>query len=166
MQRGVPPGLGETVAEHSFSAALIALEVGSLLRKKGINVNPELAAAIAVAHDLPEVLVGDIPKWSADRLKELKEKLESDAIDELNHLDIMDYAKMYIELGSREAALAKVSEVLATKWRAERYVAMGLKRVKEISESMDRVLEKVIVNLKERDPEFGEALEEALGEVQ
>ncbi len=165
MQRGVPPSMGESVALHSFYAAAIALELGSKLRRLGIEVSPERAAAIAIAHDLPEVLVGDFPKWSSDRLKEKKEELELNAIDQLNHLEVMKYAKEYIACRSREALLAKVSETLATLWQAERYVSMGLRRVKEIKESMEKSLEKTLKRIKESDPEFGEALEKALGEL-
>jgi len=165
MQRGVPPALGETVALHSFYAAAIALELGNVLLKMGVDVDPERAAAIAIAHDLPEVLVGDLPKWSTDRIKNKKEELELEAIDSLNHLEIMKYAREYISLESKEAVLAKVSETLATKWQAEKYVQMGLHRVKEILRSMETSLIELLKTVKENDPAFGEALEHALGEL-
>jgi len=165
MQRGVPPALGETVALHSFYAAVIALELGNALLRMGVDVNPERAAAIAIAHDLPEVLVGDLPKWSADRIKDKKEELELEAIDSLDHLEIMKYAKEYISSESKEAVLAKVSETLATKWQAEKYVQMGLRRVEEILESMKSSLIKLLKVIKEDDPAFGGALERALGEL-
>jgi len=165
MQRGVPPSLGETVAEHSFAAALIALELGLRLREKGVVVNPERAAAIAVAHDAPEAVVGDLPKWTAGKLGRRKEELELMAIDDIREIRLLDYSKSYIEMSGREAVLAKVAEVLATLWKAEKYQDMGISRVAEIRRSMEDSLMKLLSELRRRDPPLAEALEEALGEL-
>ncbi|ABU81315.1 YfbR-like 5'-deoxynucleotidase [Ignicoccus hospitalis] len=165
MQRGVPPQLGETVALHSFYAALIALELGLRLKNVGVEVNPERAASIAIAHDLPEVLVGDLPKWTTDKIGDIKESLELKAIGEMDSLEVVEYSKAYIDERGRERALAKVSETLATLWQAEKYLNMGFSRVKEIRDTMVEHLSGIIKKVLEEDEEFGKALVKVLGEL-
>ncbi len=163
MQRGVPPALGESVAMHSFYAAMIALEIGEKLKKRGINVDPLKASAIALTHDIGEALVGDMPKWSTDRIKEVKENLELEALNSMN-LEVIKYAKEYFN-NSKESIVAKVSETLATLWQAQKYVEMGLKRVKEIEESMKGSLEKTLKRAEELDEAFGKALREVIKDI-
>jgi Predicted hydrolases of HD superfamily len=68
MQRGVPPALGETVASHSFEAAVIAYLISEELKEIGVNVNPEHATVIALFHDIGESVLGDLPKWATQRI--------------------------------------------------------------------------------------------------
>ncbi len=163
MQRGVPPAIGETVSLHSFYAATIALEIGERLKKNGIKVDPLKASAIALTHDIGEALVGDMPKWSTDRIKEVKERLEVEALNSMD-LEIAKYAKEYLET-SKESLIAKVAETLATLWQAEKYIKMGIERVKEIKESMEKGLEKALKRAEELDPEFGKALREVIEDL-
>ncbi|MFN4046079.1 MAG: HD domain-containing protein, partial [Acidilobaceae archaeon] len=60
MLRGVPHSLAENVAEHLFVSAIIAYEIAVEASKRGLPVNPEKAAAVALVHDLAEALIGDI----------------------------------------------------------------------------------------------------------
>jgi len=163
MQRGVPPAIGETVALHSFYSAIIALEIGERIKKMGIDVDPLRATAIALTHDVGEALVGDLPKWSTDRIKETKEMLEVEALNSMN-LEITKYAKEYLET-SKEALIAKVAETLATLWQAEKYVKMGIRRVSEIKESMEKGLERALKRAEELDPQFGKALREVIEDL-
>ncbi|WP_236943453.1 HD domain-containing protein [Ignicoccus islandicus] len=158
MQRGVPPALGESVALHSFYSAVLAYEIGVRLKKRGLNVNPERAALIALYHDFGEAKLGDIPKWSSDRAKEVKEALEREAIEELK--EVLEGWKLSMEYmeGTTEAKVAKVAETLATYFQAEKYVEMGMKRVEEIRESMRESLMKMA-------EEMGEPLRELLRDI-
>jgi putative hydrolases of HD superfamily len=81
LKRGLPEALCESVAEHSFGTALLALllagkdgDCGSLGR-----VDPARAALLALVHEMGESYAGDItPVDGVSR--EDKERLERDAI--------------------------------------------------------------------------------------
>ncbi len=161
MQRGVPPAIGETVADHSFISALIALEVGLRARERGCKVDPYKASAIALSHDLPEHLVGDLPKWTSDKIGRMKESLELDAIDEMRW-KVSDLAREYIEGASQEAKLAKFSELLATYVVARYYISIGIRWVEEIAESTLRGAKKV---LDELEPILREEAKKLMDEV-
>ncbi|AEB95628.1 MULTISPECIES: HD domain-containing protein [Metallosphaera] len=121
MQRGVPPGIGETVAGHSFEAAVIAYVIATKLKEKGYQVNPDHASVIALFHDVGESLVGDLPKWVTERTD--KRELEISAIEELGV-----GKDLFLEYENRETLegmVAKFSEVLATYKQALRYKKTG-----------------------------------------
>ena len=153
MQRGVPPSLGESVADHSFSAALIAYEIALELKDNGVDIDPERAALIALYHDLHEVIVGDIPKWSADRANDVKESLEKEAIGEMKRwLRGVKLAEEYFE-DTKEAIVARIAEKLSTYFQALRYENMGIERVEEIADSTLKGVLKEAERLKEIDEE-------------
>ena len=52
----------ESLTEHSLDTAVIAHALAVLRNKRfGGNVNPERAALLAIFHDVPEVITGDMP---------------------------------------------------------------------------------------------------------
>ncbi len=162
MQRGVPPSVGESVADHGFSSALLAYEIALELSEKGIEISPEKATLIALYHDLHEVVVGDIPKWSSDRANDVKEGLEKEAIGEMEKwMKGMKFAMMYFER-TREAKVAKLAEKLSTYFQAERYVEMGMTRVREIRDNMRESLWNMVKKVEKEDPVLGKALKEIL----
>ncbi|UXD21168.1 phosphohydrolase [Ignicoccus pacificus DSM 13166] len=162
MQRGVPPSMGETVAIHSFSASLIAYEMALELKEQGIELDPEKAALIALYHDLPEVIVGDLPKWSTDRANYVKEALEKEAIGALRKwMKGIDLAEEYM-IKSKEAIVAKLAEIISTYYQAERYVKMGMTRVEEIMVTMRESAWKAVAKAEKIDPKLGKAMREIL----
>lgn len=131
MLRGVPHGLAETVAEHSFHASIIALEVSLRLRDRGCRIDPYKAAAIALVHDLGEAVIGDIPRTAS--LGEAKRGAELEAVSKLPvHVGIKGLIGDFESTGSLEGFIARVSELLATVMKASRYRALGYERVAEI----------------------------------
>ncbi|BCS92802.1 HD domain-containing protein [Metallosphaera javensis (ex Sakai et al. 2022)] len=138
MQRGVPPGIGETVASHSFEASVIAYVIASKLKEKGHNVNPDHASVIALFHDVGESLIGDLPKWFTDRAT--KEKIELSAVEELGV-----GKELFLEYERRdtlEGVIAKFSEMMATYKQALRYRRQGYS-VDEIIETYRKKLEEM-----------------------
>jgi len=137
MQRGVPPALAETVASHSFEAAmlayLIALEIGSG------KINAYRAAFAALLHDAAEALVGDIPLWSSRRLGGLKDGLEEEAARELG---LNDIAGMLGEEGIRH--IVRAADLLATALQARRYMKMGYIETREIYQTSRNALCRII----------------------
>ncbi|QKR00516.1 HD family hydrolase [Metallosphaera tengchongensis] len=136
MQKGVPPSMGETVASHSFEAAVIAYFISTKLRENGLNVDPDHAAVIALFHDVGESLIGDLPKWLTDRI----DKSEV----ELRALETLGIGKeLFLEYEERktlEGIVAKFSEMLATLKQAMRYKRLGL-QVDEIIATYKGALE-------------------------
>ena len=138
MQRGVPPAIGETVAQHSWEAGVIAYYLSKKILEKGVELNPEKAVTIAVFHDIGETLLGDLPKWTSDRLPQ-KEEIELEAIKELGLGE-----ELFEEYKGKslEGQVAKFSEMLSTYLQAKRYLKQGYD-VGEILNSYLKVLEEV-----------------------
>jgi 5'-deoxynucleotidase YfbR-like HD superfamily hydrolase len=57
--RGVSPC--ESIADHSFGVALVALLLTDALREAGEQVDGERVLRMAILHDAPEARTGDIP---------------------------------------------------------------------------------------------------------
>ncbi|MET1128034.1 MAG: HD family hydrolase [Thermoproteota archaeon] len=145
MLRGIPPAYGETVAAHSYEAALIALHAGYELKRMGVEVDPYRAAALALIHDIAEGLVGDIVKRVTEAIgaKE-KEELELAAVrDHLGENSIFaNLLSEFAEQKTTEAVLAKFAEQLSTLMQALTYRSQGFD-VNEIACSMAKSLRKM-----------------------
>ncbi len=135
MLRGVPPAIGETVADHSFAAALIALELGFRLQRKGFNVDPYRAASIALVHDIGETIIGDIPRVSGIPRRE-KAYAEARAVESLGIDDnIKNLYREFEEERTLEARIARLSELLSTYLRGLEYEELGYD-VRDIIDNM------------------------------
>lgn len=137
LQRGVQSV--ESIAEHSFGVAALALIVGDL--HEGIDRGRLLA--IALVHDLAEALVGDLPA-SASRLfgKAAKHEAERKAMLEL--LGALPQGEHYLELweeycrgGSPEARLVKALDRLEMLAQAVAYERAGSRGLGEFWEDRD-----------------------------
>jgi len=140
MQRGIPPSMGETVSQHSWEAAILAYYLGSKLKEKGVNVSPERASVIALFHDIGESLLGDLPKWTSDRIPQ-KEEVELKAIKELG-IDERLFAE-YKERKTLEGKIAKLSDALSTYLQAIRYSKLGFD-VSEIIKTYEKEIDEFL----------------------
>jgi len=139
MQSGVPPSSGDTVASHSFEAAILAYYLATELSKRGVKVNPDHASAIALFHDLGESLLGDLPKWASQRINKREAELEAfkeigvgeDLFAELKNGETM------------EAKIAKLSDRLSTCIEAKRLIKRGYS-VERIVESYMPEIERIL----------------------
>ncbi len=145
MQRGIPPSIGETVAAHSFEAAVIAYFLANELKKRGFQLDPYKSAVLALFHDVGEAILGDVPKWTSERLGLKKRELEEQANAYLGTGDIF---REYKESESIEAKIAKVSDRLSTLLQAYRYSRLGYD-VSEIIDSYERELEVLVSDMPE-----------------
>jgi putative hydrolases of HD superfamily len=129
----------ESVAEHSFGVAALALVIGDL--------QPELdrgrLLAIALVHDLAEALIGDLPA-SASRLigKPAKHEAERQALLEL--LGDLPQGAHYVELweeysaaASPEARLVKALDRLEMLAQALAYERAGARSLGEFWDDPD-----------------------------
>ncbi|MBO3842791.1 MAG: HD domain-containing protein [Candidatus Brockarchaeota archaeon] len=114
MQLGMPDA--ETVASHSFEAAVLALELAS-----AVGANPEKAAVLALTHDLPEAVMGDILKWASSRMT----RIDIEAAMEIESEDIPKLVSEFSEEKTREAKVARMCDLLSTNIQARRYLRIG-----------------------------------------
>jgi 5'-deoxynucleotidase YfbR-like HD superfamily hydrolase len=102
----------ESVADHSFRTALIAMTLASM-----VGADPDVAATIALLHDLPEARLGDInhltrkyidePKPFRQVIEDQTEGLPPSARDL-----IRERAGQWLEQSSVEAKLARDADVI------------------------------------------------------
>lgn len=129
----------ESVAEHSFGVAALALVVGDQLP----GVDRGRLLAIALVHDLAEALIGDLPA-SASRLigKAAKHEAERKALLEL--FGALPQGEGYLELweeycrgASAEARLVKALDRLEMLAQALAYERAGARGLGEFWEERD-----------------------------
>lgn len=77
----------ENISEHSLEVAFIAHLLAVLRNKRfGGNVNPERVALLAMYHDTPEIITGDLPtpiKYYNKNIKSAYSEIENNASNQL-----------------------------------------------------------------------------------
>jgi len=83
MRNSIP----ESLSEHTAEAAIIAHALATIGNTVyGKSYDPDRAAALALFHDAPEVLTGDLPtpiKYFSAEMKESYRKIEKNAVENL-----------------------------------------------------------------------------------
>jgi putative hydrolase of HD superfamily len=137
LQRGVADG--ESIAEHTFSVAALALLVGDQIP----DIDRGRLLAIALLHDMAETLISDLPT-SARRFfgNEAKQDAEYRAMIELlgNLPQAEEYLalwKEYSQRESREARLVKQLDRLEMLSQALLYERGGNRAMAEFWEDAD-----------------------------
>ncbi len=133
MLRGVPHQLAESVAQHSFMAAVIAFKVAQY-----IGADPSKAAVIALFHDIGESSIGDVPK-TARQVHEAKALAERLAVAELGS-DVEQLFNEYVEGKTLEAVAAKVGDLASTVLQGCNYLAFGFNVSEIITSSREELL--------------------------
>ncbi|MFP3144413.1 MAG: HD domain-containing protein [Caldisphaera sp.] len=128
MIKGVEPCKAETVSQHLFASALIALEISSSLE----NVDKYKAASIALIHDIGESIIGDISKTASVN----KSKTEKEAIEKIDvNKDIKQLYTLYESGNTLEGIIAKISDLLSTYLISLKYEKEGY-NVREIKNNV------------------------------
>lgn len=77
--------MNETLTQHSLETAFIAHALAVITNEKlGGNVNADRTAVVAMFHDAPEILTGDLPtpvKHGSKNIESAYEEIEKEAID-------------------------------------------------------------------------------------
>jgi len=148
LQRGVPPAMAETVAEHSFEVASI---LAVIVMEAGEGLDKEKLLIMGTIHDWGEAVAGDIPLSLTKKLgKETKGKAEMKIMKELSVRSgferLTEIFEEYEGRMSGEAVVAKIADVLATLRQAEVYSNGGYPMEDIISgckEELNELLERV-----------------------
>jgi putative hydrolase of HD superfamily len=130
--RGVPPSRAENVAAHSHTTAILAYLL-ALQIKEPVDLHKVLL--MALIHDAPEAVIGDIP-LSAQRadpeMREAKEKAEDNAMQQILTYLPTELQPTLIEAWSTyrkgtavEARLVEAADRLATALHAAQLVKSG-----------------------------------------
>lgn len=134
LQRGVVPA--ESVAEHTFGVALLALLVGDMFA----GIDRGKLVAIALVHDLAEVYLSDLPS-SAQRFlgAPVKRAAERSAVEELfervsGGAQLFQLWDEYINGSSAEARLVKGLDRIELLAQALAYERAGNRNLAEFWE--------------------------------
>lgn len=105
----------ENLCEHSFETAVIAHALAVLRNTRfGGNVSPERAAVLALFHDAPEILTGDLPtpvKYYNPEIRSAYREVELAAERKLLHMLPQDMRSSYAPLlceGEEDAELRRL----------------------------------------------------------
>jgi putative hydrolases of HD superfamily len=108
LDRGVPAGEAESVADHTFRVALLAWLAA------GPGMDRDRVLKLALLHDLAEAVTGDVPPYDPDELVEVREE---DRAAMLNRRHVRSKeraaAKRAAESTAMADLLADLPEVLA-----------------------------------------------------
>src|SRR6185369_9280711 len=90
--RGLPNGT-ESVASHSFGVAVTAMFIADRVNRSGAQADLEKIMRLALLHDWPEVLVGDMPRtatmfFGSDARKNAEGKAFAEIVAPMNELGI------------------------------------------------------------------------------
>ncbi|NPB02736.1 MAG: HD family hydrolase [Methanopyri archaeon] len=134
--RGVPRCSVESVAEHSFGAAVLAWEMARRLREKGVDVDPCKAVLVALFHDLPEALALDLDAV-ASRIygRDVKSEAERRAAEEIFDEETKGFWEEYEECETPEGKVAKLADLADMAIQAVEYSKSGFERWREFVES-------------------------------
>ncbi len=142
MLRGVPHELAETVAEHTFEVIFLTFLITEKLASQGVSIDQGKALKIAIIHDLPESVSGDIVRWSKHHINpELANKLDREALREMDLGDYLDLIDELNDCRSLEACIVRLADNLSTSLQAARYMKTGYNDVKEIFEGTEAYVE-------------------------
>ncbi|MEN3035480.1 MAG: HD family hydrolase [Candidatus Methanosuratincola sp.] len=151
IQRGVPRGDAETVAEHTFMVTAILGYIAA--SRSALHLDCERMILMGIMHDMGEAVAGDIPRSLTERLgKDLKEEVETEIIKGIfGGTDGGRLADLFIEYLQRETTesrVVKIADLLATLRQAEMYLGMGFP-VSDIIESCTEEAQGMIEEIRE-----------------
>ncbi|MDH7555528.1 MAG: HD domain-containing protein [Candidatus Methanosuratincola sp.] len=151
IQRGVPRGEAETVAEHTFMVTAILGYISA--HCSGLRLDRERMILMGIIHDMGEAVSGDIPRVLTERLgKDLKEGVETEIIkgifDGTGGGMIAEIFTEYLKRETTEAKIVKISDLLATLRQAEIYLERGFP-VGDIIESCRKEAQEMIEEIQE-----------------
>lgn len=129
---------GESVADHTYSAALMGMIISEL---KGLDT--EKVIKMLLLHDLAEIIIGDLPP---EKQEKEKEKIAMEKILSILPKNLQrEYTELWLEFEdqmSEEGKLAKQIDKLEMGLQAYVYEKEGYdkKKLKEFWNTVERIL--------------------------
>lgn len=145
----------ESVAGHSFAVGVLAV-----LAARARGLDPGRAALLALLHDLPEALIGDLVPGELSR--EEKHRREAEAIDQLDQLAeargwLVRCWREYEEGASPEAQLVRSADLADAVLQGAAYARQGRVAVEAVQDLLASCLSRIA------DDEVRRSLEQELG---
>jgi putative hydrolase of HD superfamily len=136
LQRGIPKSLCESVAEHSFSMALLAM---LLLDRLSPKLDRQQVLLMALIHDLGEIYAGDFTPQDGV-LTQQKHDLEASAIQQVfgglpDGQRFIDVWQAYEQGESPEARFVKLVDRLEMALQASIYARRGFPEMQDFFDS-------------------------------
>ncbi|WP_236953850.1 HD family hydrolase [Methanopyrus sp. SNP6] len=136
--RGIPRSSVESVAEHSFGAAMLAWEICHRLTERGIDVDPYKTVVMALIHDLPEALTLDLDAEASRVFGDAKREAEEKAAKRVFDGKLLDIWREFERRESPEAKAAKLADTLDMALQALEYSRVGFEACREFLDSAER----------------------------
>lgn len=138
----------ENLSEHSMETAFIAHAIAVIENKRfGGSVNAERAALVALFHDVPEIITGDLPtpvKYYNENIKEAYNQMENAAKDEFLSLlpnDLYDeYDKIFNETDEQILKIVKAADKIAALIKCRTELSMGNKEFLLAEKSTEKII--------------------------
>ncbi len=161
MLRGLPP-CAESVADHSYGVAVVAMLLADEITARGGSVNVERVLRIALLHDWAEVRVGDLPRTATQYFgADARRQAERQAFDDIVQGCSARLQEIYGELhsdyenrASFESRLVKAADVIDLLIQTLAFERAGARGLDEFWEGVDA-----------RHFQFDGATNEVIGEV-
>ncbi len=123
----------ETLSEHSLETAFIAHALAVISNKRlGKNFNPERAALLALFHDTPEIITGDLPtpvKYYNSEIASSYKMIEDEAIKKIVSLAPEDmqeeFEGIYYETDTELIKLVKAADKISALVKCLEELKMG-----------------------------------------
>jgi len=124
---GVPAERIQSVAEHIYSAQMLALVINSEF-ELGLNIS-KIALMLAI-HELGECIIGDLPAYGCPCTREEKRRMEDEAVEKIlsglsSPQEIKKLYKEYEERKTGEARFCYLIDKLECCFQAKYHEDMG-----------------------------------------
>jgi putative hydrolase of HD superfamily len=134
----------ESVADHSFGVAVIAMLLADRARARGVEVNVERLLRMALLHDMTESRTGDLPStikryFGKDSVKAADERIAKEMCAELGALDSA-YLELWLDYEHRasiESKLVKAADKLDLLLQSREYEKGGAQSLQEFWDTAD-----------------------------
>ncbi len=133
----------ETLSEHTLETAFIAHALAVIENKRlGGNVNAERAAVLALFHDVPEIITGDLPtpvKYYNEDIKNSYKEMEKAAEKQL--LDLVpcdlrgEFADIFGEDDEHLLKIVKAADKISALIKCKDEISLGNRDFKEAERS-------------------------------
>jgi putative hydrolase of HD superfamily len=144
MLRGLPP-CSESVADHSYGVAVVAMLLADEITSRGVSVDIERVLRIALMHDWAEARVGDLPRTATQYFgADVRRRAERQAFDDIVQGCSARLQSIYGELHadyenrvSLESRLVKAADVIDLLLQTLAFERAGARGLDEFWEGVD-----------------------------